>query len=51
MDAQFVWEMHNSIYSAKVNAIIPWAAVQRSSRWVGGDPNPGTAIRVDDEGH
>jgi hypothetical protein len=43
--------MHNNIYSAKVNAIIPWAAVQRSSKWVGGDPNPGTAIRVDDEGH
>jgi hypothetical protein len=34
----------------KVNAIIPWAVVQRSSKWVGGDPNPGTAIRVDDEG-
>jgi hypothetical protein len=51
MDAQFVWEMHNNIYSAKVNAIIPWAAVQRSSKWVGGDPNPGTAIRVDDAGH
>jgi hypothetical protein len=51
MDAFFCWEMHNSIYSAKVNAIIPWAAVQRSSKWVGGDPNPGTAIRVDDAGH
>jgi hypothetical protein len=50
MDALFVWEIHNNIYSAKVNSIIPWAAVQRSSKWVGGDPNPGTAIRVDDEG-
>lgn len=50
MDAFFVWEIHNNIYSAKVNAIIPWATVQRSSKWVGGDPNPGTAIRVDDEG-
>lgn len=51
MDAFFVWEIHNQIYSAKVNAVIPWAAVQRSSKWKGGDPNPGTAIRVDDAGH
>ncbi len=51
MDAVFVWEIHNNIYSAKVNAVIPWATVQRSSKWVGGDPNPGTAIRVDDSGH
>jgi len=51
MDVFFAWEIHNSIYSAKVNAIIPWAAVQRASKWVGGDPNPGTAIRVDDNGH
>ena len=33
-----------------MNSIIPWATIQRSSKWVGGDPNPGTAIRVDDEG-
>jgi hypothetical protein len=45
MDVYNVWEMHNNIYSAKVNAIIPWAAVQTNT-WVGGDPNPGTAIRV-----
>lgn len=51
MDAFFVWELHNQIYSAKVNAIIPWAAVQRSSKWKGGDPNPGTAIRVHEDGH
>jgi O-glycosyl hydrolase len=50
MDAWFVWEIHNNIYSAKVNAIIPWATVQRTTKWVGGDPNPGTAIRVDDSG-
>lgn len=50
MDAAFIWEIHNNIYSAKVNAIIPWATVQRSSQWVGGDPNPGTAIRIDDSG-
>ena len=45
MDANFCWEVYNNIYSAKVNAIIPWAAVQTAA-WVGGDPNPGTAIRV-----
>jgi hypothetical protein len=45
MDADFCWEMYNNIYSAKVNSIIPWAAVQTNT-WVGGDPNPGTAIRV-----
>jgi hypothetical protein len=37
--------------SAQVNAIIPWATVQCSSKWVGGDPNPGTAIGVNDAGH
>ena len=50
MDALFVWEIHNNIYSAKVNAIIPWAAVQQSGKWVGGDPNPGTAFRVAAQG-
>lgn len=50
MDAAFVWEIHNQIYSAQVNGIIPWAAVQRSGQWAGGDPNPGTAIRVSAEG-
>lgn len=50
MDAAFIWEIHNNIYSAKVNAVIPWAVIQRSSQWVGGDPNPGTAFRVDDCG-
>jgi hypothetical protein len=50
MDPYFVWEIHNNIYSAKVNAIIPWAAVQQTGKWVGGDPNPGTAFRVDGKG-
>ncbi|MFN2109937.1 MAG: hypothetical protein ACK2UI_09765, partial [Anaerolineae bacterium] len=36
---------------AKVNAIIPWACVQRPGKWVGGDPNPGCAFRVYDDGH
>ncbi|MBM4018290.1 MAG: hypothetical protein FJ288_08185 [Planctomycetes bacterium] len=50
MDVFFVNEIRSNIYSAKVNGLIPWAAVQQSSKWVGGDPNPGTAVRVDDAG-
>lgn len=45
MDAQFVNDIRGQIYQVKVNAVIPWAAVQ-TSKWVGGDPNPGTAFRV-----
>lgn len=51
MDVLFVNEIRNNIYCAKVNAIIPWAAVQRPGIWVGGDPNPGCAFRVYDDGH
>jgi len=50
MDADFVKEMHGNIYSAKVNSITPWACVQRPEKWVGGDPNPGTAFRVFEDG-
>jgi len=39
-----------NIYTAKVNGIIPWACIQRPAKWVGGDPNPGTAFRVADDG-
>lgn len=50
MDANFINELYNNIYSAKVNAIIPWATVQWASRWRGGDPNPGTAFNVIGDG-
>jgi hypothetical protein len=50
MDAANVKEMHGNIYTAKVNAIIPWACMQRPVKWVGGDPNPGTAFRVAEDG-
>jgi len=50
MDARFVYEMHGNIYSAKNNGIIPWAGIQRPSQWRGGDPNPGNAIQIDDNG-
>jgi hypothetical protein len=51
MDVDFVNEIRNNITCAKVNAIIPWACIQRPGKWVGGDPNPGTAFRVYDDGH
>jgi hypothetical protein len=50
MDVFFVNEIYNNIYSAKLNGLIPWAAIQRQGKWVGGDPNPGTAFRVYDDG-
>jgi hypothetical protein len=48
MDAAFVEDVRGQIYGVKVNGVIPWAAVQ-TSKWVGGDPNPGTAFRVIEE--
>lgn len=50
MDAAAIWDFHNQITHAKVSAIIPWACCQRSQLWAGGDPNPGTAIRVHGDG-
>jgi hypothetical protein len=50
MDSRFVFEIFDNIYTAKVNSIIPWAGIQRHSLWVGGDPNPGTAFKIGDDG-
>jgi hypothetical protein len=50
MNEQFIKEVHGSILDAKVNAIIPWAGIQRASQWNKPDPNPGCAIRVFDDG-
>ena len=50
MDAFNIKEMHGNIYTAKVNAIIPWAGIQRPPHWVGGDPNPGSAFTVSEAG-
>ncbi len=49
MNASFVDNMRRNIYISKVNAIIPWAVIQRAGQWIGGDPNPGTAIKVNDD--
>lgn len=50
MNAGFVKEIHGNIYEAKVNAYIPWAFSQKASHWFKPDPNPGSAIRVYDDG-
>lgn len=50
MDSKFAFELHRNIYDAKVNAIIPWAAIQLKNGWVGGDPNPGCAFSVKGDG-
>ncbi|MGQ9604986.1 MAG: hypothetical protein ACUVTW_02225 [Thermogutta sp.] len=50
MDARNVKEHHGNIYTAKVNGIIPWAGIQRPAQWVGGDPNPGSAFTVREDG-
>lgn len=50
MDTGFVQDIHVQIYEVKVNAVIPWAGIQRPSQWLGGDPNPGSAITVLDDG-
>jgi hypothetical protein len=50
MDVNFVNEIRGNIYSTKCNGIIPWSAVQRPPKWVGGDPNPGTAFNIAEDG-
>lgn len=47
---EFVKTAYEHIVSAEVNALIPWAGIQNPSKWIGGDPNPGTAIIVNDDG-
>ncbi len=50
MDAKNIKEFHGNIYTAKVNGIIPWAGIQRPTKWTGGDPNPGCAFKVNEDG-
>lgn len=50
MDCEFVNEIRNNIYAAKINGLIPWAGIQVRGRWVGGDPNPGCAFEVFPDG-
>lgn len=50
MDVFFLREMYENIYVAGANGIIPWACIQRPPQWVGGDPNPGCAFEVTEDG-
>ncbi|HLN54608.1 MAG TPA: hypothetical protein VK207_01380 [Bacteroidales bacterium] len=50
MDAKFIKEIWGNIYEAQVNGLIPWAGLQRPPLWIGGDPNPGCAINVREDG-
>jgi len=50
MDAKFIKEIWGNIYEAEVNGLIPWAGIQRPLLWIGGDPNPGCAINVSEDG-
>jgi len=50
MDITFLTTIHRHIYESKINGYNPWAIVQRHSQWTGGDPNPGTAFLVSDDG-
>ena len=50
MDVEFIDQYYYDIYNVGVNAIIPWAVIQVGGDWIGGDPNPGTAIKVDKAG-
>jgi hypothetical protein len=50
MGVDFIRMVHENIYSAKVNAIIPWAGIQEPTAWISGDPNPGCAISVSKKG-
>ena len=48
-DYEFLNIIRRNIYEAEVNSVIPWAALQTLT-WVDGDPNPGTAFFVSEEG-
>lgn len=45
----FIDAIYRNIYLVKCNGIIPWALVQRGTQWVGGDPNPVTAFKINED--
>lgn len=49
MDVFMLEKMYREIYDVRVNGLIPWAALQRDT-WIGGDPNPGTAFKINEDG-
>jgi hypothetical protein len=50
MDAHFIKEIYGNIYEAKINGLIPWCGIQSHTEWWKPDPNPGSAIRVYEDG-
>jgi hypothetical protein len=50
VNAHFILEIYSNIYEVQVNGYIPWAFIQNASQWIRPDPNPGSAIRVYDDG-
>jgi hypothetical protein len=50
MGIDFMRMSYEHIYTVGVNALIPWAGIQNPSQWIGGDPNPGCALYVKDDG-
>lgn len=48
MYIDFLYNYHHEIYEGGVNAIIPWALIQVKDMWIGGEPNRGCAIWVDE---
>ena len=46
MDTRFAMEIYEHIYSNNVNAVIPWAFIQRYSHWYDKNFHPGLAINV-----
>ena len=50
MDTKFIKMIHENIYSAKINGIIPWAGIQVPEEWIGGDAL-GNGIVVNQNGN
>ncbi|WP_020532567.1 hypothetical protein [Flexithrix dorotheae] len=51
MNTEFIRQIYGNIYGTKVNAIVPWAIIQRPVLWKGsGDPNPGCGFIVREDG-
>jgi hypothetical protein len=50
MDSRLIKEIWGNIYETGINGLIPWAGIQRPPLWVGGDPNPGCAIKISEDG-
>lgn len=50
MDTRFIRLIHENIYSAGANAVIPWAGIQKIGGWIGDYKHANAAILIDDEG-